>query len=88
LHELGKLGADALDGVRVHGDVGGGRPSAFEERPHVHEAFQLQDEIVEPAQAASSCNASVASSTCGAAGFDSSSTAASTAPAAAIAART
>src|SRR5262245_3203698 len=87
--QLGELGPNAGDRVAVCGDLGERRSLALEHRPDVHEALELQRKLVEPPHAAaSSSTTSPAMSTSASAGFDSSRTAESTAPAPASAART
>src|SRR5690349_6262676 len=87
--QLGQLGPNAGDRVAVSGDLGERRSLALEHRPDVHEALELQRELVEaPHAAASSSTTSPVRSTFASAGFDSSITADSTAPAPASAART
>jgi len=67
--------------------------AGLEQRSHVHETLQLQDEVVEfslcdDGHAAASSSGSASGTSSASAGFDSSITAASTAPAAEIPAST
>src|SRR5207249_10698995 len=94
--ELRKLAPDAFDFLAVLLDLGSRGATALEQGPNMDETLELQDEVVDfplqdrrgHAAASSATAASEPRSSSGSAGFDSIITAASTAPTAAIAART
>src|ERR1051325_135203 len=83
---VGQLGAESGDLAAGCIELGGRGAAGLEQRSHVHETLQLQDEVVDQAlfqngHAASSCGTALgAISTSVSGGFDSSSNPATTAP--------